>query len=76
MLWNDWASVLKLLCMLQMANIWERAVNEITKSRLSANDQKDLLMLSTKLGITEIRDRAIQAFSGAIQPVKWVQLGI
>jgi hypothetical protein len=74
--WNEWASVLELSCMWQMAKVRNLAIKAILEHRGSADDQKALLRLSTKLGITEIRDSAIQALSGALQPIERVQFGI
>jgi len=81
MLWNDWASALELSCMWQMAKVRETAVQEILRLQncqqpVSADDKKSLLRLSTKLGIREIRDKAIAAISSSLQPVEQIQLGI
>jgi hypothetical protein len=78
MLWNDWASALELSCMWQMASVREMAVKEILRLQNSvrADGQKDLLRLSTKLGIREIRDAAINALSDSLRPVEQIQLGI
>ena len=76
MRWNDWGSALELSCMWQMTQVQETAVKKILESRVSADDQKVLLKLSSKLGITEIRNRAIQALSGALQPIERVKFGM
>ena len=78
MLWNDWASALELSCMWQMAGLREIAVKEIlhVQRGVDADGQKDLLRLSTKTGIREIRDAAINALSGFLLPVEQIQLGI
>jgi hypothetical protein len=59
-----------------MAQVQEMAVKKILECRVSADDQKVLLRLSTKLGITEIRNRATQALSGALKPIERVQFGM
>jgi hypothetical protein len=78
MLWSDWASALELSSMWQMVGVREMAVKEILhmQNRVSADGQKDLLRLSTKLGIREIRDAAISALFGSLMPVEQIQLGI
>jgi len=78
MVCNDWASALELSCMWQMAGVREMAVKEILQRQgwVSADGQKDLLRLSTKLGIREIRDAAITVLSGSLRPVEQIQLGI
>lgn len=73
---NEWASVLELSCMWQMAKVRNLAIKTILGHGGSADDQKALLRLSTKLGITEIRDSAIQTLFGALQPIERVQFGI
>jgi len=73
---NEWASVLELSCMWQMAKVRNLAIKTILGHGGSADDQKALLRLSTKLGITEIRDSAIQTLFGALQPIELVQFGI
>jgi len=81
MLRDDWSSALELSCMWQMAKIREIAIKEILQLQnrhgaASADDQKGLLRLSTKLGIREIRDAAIGAISSSLRPVEQIQLGI
>jgi len=76
MLWNDWASVLELSYMWQMAKVQEMAVKKILEYRVSTDNQRVLLRLSTKLGITEIRNRAIRTLSGTLLPVEQVEFGI
>jgi hypothetical protein len=78
MLWDKWASVLKLSCMWQMTKVREMAVQEILWLHKQAGTecQKVLLRLSNKLGIREICDAVIQALSGALGPVKQIQLGM
>jgi hypothetical protein len=67
--------------MWQMAKVREIAIKEILQLQnrhgaASADDQKGLLRLSTKLGIREIRDAAIGAISSSLRPVEQIQLGI
>ena len=78
MLLDDWASALELSCMWQMPGVREMAVKEILylQNLVSADGQKDLLRVSTKLGIREIRDAAISALSSSLQPAEQIQLGI
>jgi hypothetical protein len=75
---NVWASALELSCMWQMDKVRDMSVKEILQlqDRLNTKDQTDLLRLSTKLGVTEIRAGSIQLLSVALQPVEQVQLGI
>jgi len=75
MLFEEWVSVLELSCMWQMAKVRETAVKKILEFRVGRDDQTNLLRLSTKLRIKEIRDAAIQALSGVLQPIELVQLG-
>jgi hypothetical protein len=77
-LFQEWASVLELSCMWQMAKVRKRAFQEIL-TLLYQVDQKDLiylLTLSDKLGIPKIRDIFIRRLSENLEPVKLVQLGI
>ena len=78
MLLDDWASALELSCMWQMPGVREMAIKEILylQNLVSADGQKDLLRVSTKLGIREIRDAAISALSSSLQPAEQIQLGI
>jgi hypothetical protein len=73
-----WASALELSCMWQMDKVREMSVKEISQlqDRLNTKDQTDLLRLSTKLGVTEIRAGSIQLLSDTLQPVEQIQLGI
>jgi hypothetical protein len=75
---DDWASALELSCMWQMARVRDLAVKKILQlqCRVNTDDQVYLLRLSTKLGITKIRDGSIQYLSNTLQPVKQIQLGI
>jgi len=77
-LFQEWASVLELSCMWQMAKVRKRAVQEILKLLYQVG-QKDLiylLTLSDKLGISKIRDIFIRRLSENLKPVKLIQLGI
>ena len=76
MLFNEWVAVLELSCMWQMATVREMAVRKILDYRVGADGQKDILKLSSRLGITEIRDAAIRALSSTLQPIEMVELGI
>jgi hypothetical protein len=75
---NVWASALELSCMWQMDKVRDMSVKEILQlqDRLNTKDQTDLLRLSTKLGVTDIRAGSIQLLSDTLQPVEQVQLGI
>jgi hypothetical protein len=75
MLFNDWVVVLELSCMWQMITVREMAVKKILGYRVGADCQLDLLKLSSRLGITEIRDAAIRALSGTLRPIEMVELG-
>lgn len=79
MLCEEWISVLELSCMWQMDKVQEMAVQRIIKfqdSSESSDGQMELLRLSTKLGIKEIRDAVVQTLSGALQPAELVRRGI
>ena len=79
MSWVEWASVLKLSCMWQMTKVHEMAVQKILELQNEADTecQEDLLRLSNKLGVTKIRDRAIEILSGAYaKPIEWIQHGM
>jgi hypothetical protein len=76
MLYEEWVSVLELSCMWQMAKVQEMAVKRIIKFQLSSDGQMDLLRLSTKLEIKEIRNAVVQTLSSALQPSELVQRGI
>jgi hypothetical protein len=76
MLCEEWVSVLELSCMWQMSKIQEIAVQRIIKFQLGSDGQMELLRLSTKLGIKEIRDSVVQTLSGVLQPAELVQRGI
>ena len=77
-LFQEWASVLELSCMWQMANVRQRAVEEILKLlyQVGRKDWIYLLTLSNKLGISKIRNRFIQCLSENLKPVEKIQLGI
>jgi hypothetical protein len=77
MLCKDWVAVLELSCMWQMATVRKTAAQKILEFlvTIGADDQLELLRLSTRLGIAEIRDAAIQALFGVLQPIELVQLG-
>ena len=78
-----WISVLELSSMWQMDNIRETALKKILEYDdmhwpITDEDQKNLLRVSTKLGLTEIRDIAIKHLSRTLswEPAERVQLGI
>jgi hypothetical protein len=74
---KDWVAVLELSCMWQMATVRETAAKKIVEFMvmISADDQLELLRLSTRLGVADIREAAIKALFGVLQPVELVQLG-
>ena len=77
-LFQEWASVLELSCMWQMAKVCKRAVQEILKLLYQVG-QKDLiylLTLSDKLEIPKTRNIFIRHLSKDLEPVKLIQLGI
>jgi hypothetical protein len=78
LLYCQWSSVLELSCMWQMVDVRQKVVKEILQlqDRITTDDQVHLLKLSTKLEITEIRDRSIQELSWVFCEVKLVQLGM
>jgi hypothetical protein len=74
--WKEWVSVLELSCMWQIATVREKAMKKILEFQVSATDgQLELLRLSTRLGIQEIRDAAIQALWHILGPIELVRLG-
>jgi hypothetical protein len=74
--WNEWTAVLELSCMWEMDKIRDICVQKILEVQVLPHEQQHLLELSTKLGIVEIRDRAIQELSGSLRSVKRIQLGV
>jgi hypothetical protein len=77
MVCKEWVAVLELSCMWQIAKVRGMAIQKILEFPVGANGQLDLLRLSTRLGVTEIRDAAIQALSvqGILKPIEMIHLG-
>ena len=70
--------MLELSCKWQMAKIQETAVKQILELQdlVGVNVQEDLLRLANKLGIVEIRNKAIEKLTSLFLPVEsLIQLG-
>jgi hypothetical protein len=76
---QEWASVLELTCMWQMAKVRETVVVEKILPllcRVSSKDLISLLTLSDKLGILEIRNQLVEFLSTHLPSVKLVEIGV